>query len=129
MAGAGLHQLYFGDTTGKTFCLDEDVYSDDGSNIEVKVRTKEYYLSGPDAQDEIQRIFLYADDPQMARISISVDSGDYEALGSVTEHREPQKFDIWKKCFHFSIGIDEVSTNNIKIKGFNVHYEPQKEIR
>lgn len=125
---AGVHQLYFGTSTSKTFVFDNSIFSDDGNSIELKVRTKNFYLSGPDQLDEIQRVFLYADEPQAANFSISIDGGDYEYQGQIQETREPQKFDVWKQCYHFSLGLDEISTNNIKIKGFNVHYNPQTQI-
>ena len=130
MALQGLKQLYWGAENGRTYVYDSDTFSDkDGTAISVRVRTKEYYLSGPDVLDEIQRIYIYADEPQATNVSISLDGGDYEFLGTITETDEPQRFDIWKKCYHFSIGFDEISTNNIKIKGFNIIYEPQPEIR
>jgi len=128
MAIAGKRELYFGVSDGETFNFEEGTYTDDGTAIASRVRTKEYYLSGPDQLDEIQRIFVYSDEPQGGNISISLDGGDYEALGSIQEANFPEKFDIWKKCYHFSIGIDEVSSNNFVIKGWNVHYEPQEEI-
>ena len=125
---AGKRELFFGTTLGKTFNFEEGTYTDDGNAIAVRVRTKEYYLSGPDTLDEIQRVFIYADEPQGGDISISIDGGDYEFLGQAQKTTEPERFDIWKKCYHFSIGIDEISNNNIKMKGFNIIYEPQPEI-
>lgn len=128
MAIAGRRELYFGVSDGETFNLQEGLYTDDGSAISSRVRTKEYYLSGPDQQDEIQRLWVYADEPQGGNISISLDNDDYQYLGAMQETDFPQKFDIWKKCYHFSVGIDEKSSRNFIIKGFNIRYEPQIEI-
>ena len=131
MAGIiGLKQLYFGSDDGDTYVFNKEIFTDEDSIvIPIRIRTKEYYLSGPDQLDEIQRIFVYADEPQSTNVSISLDGGDYEYLGTITEIKEPQKFDIWKKCYHCSLGLDEISSSNIHIKGFNIHYEPQLEIR
>ena len=71
---------------------------------------------------------MYADQPQGGSISLSLDSGNYECLGQVQEYKTPERFDVYKKCYHFSIGVDEVSKRNFKIKGVNIHYEPQSEI-
>lgn len=128
MAIAGKRELYFGVSDGETFNFQEGLYTDDGTPIASRVRTKEYYLSSPDQIDEIQRIFAYADEPQGGNLSIALDSKDYEYLGSMQKISEPQKFDIWENCFHISVGIDEISSNNFKIKGFNIHYLPQSEI-
>lgn len=129
MAGIiGVKRLYFGASNGRTYNVKPDTFTDkDGSAIAVRIRSKEYYLSGPDKLDEIQRVFAFSDEPQTTNISISVDDGDYDYLGSI--QKEIQRFDIWKKCYHFSIGLDEISSNNIKIKGFNIHYVPQTELR
>ena len=129
MAIAGRRELYFGVSDGETFNFSEGTYTDDGTAIAIRIRTKEYYLSSPDKLDEIQRIFTYADEPQATNLSISLDSEDYESLGSLQQHRFPQRFDVWKKCYHLSIGLDEISSNNIKVKGFNITYEPSPEIR
>lgn len=121
---AGISQLYIGNDGSKAFVFDDSVFTDDGNNIETRIRTKEYYLSGPDKMDEIKYIYVYADVPQATNFSISLDGGDYEYLGQITATDEPQRFDIYKKCFHFSLGLDEMSGSNIQIKGFNVWYEP-----
>ena len=113
---------------GKTFNFEEGTFTDDGTPIAVRVRTKEYYLSSPDVLDEIQRVFIYADEPQGGDISISIDGGDYEFLGQAQKTTEPERFDVWKKCYFFSLGIDEISDNNIVFKGFNLHYESLPEV-
>ena len=40
---SGISQLYFGTSVGKTFAFNDSIYSDDGNNIAIKVRTKNYY--------------------------------------------------------------------------------------
>ena len=124
----GENQLYFGDSTGETFAIDNDTFTDDGVDIAVRIRTKNYYLSNPDKLDEIVRVFVYADTPQATTLSLSRDSGDYETFGSVQEKDYPQRFDVWKKCYHCSVGLDEISSYNISVKGFNIEYTPLKEI-
>jgi len=128
MAISGKRELYFGVDDGETFNFEEDTFTDDGTAIASRVRTKNYYLSGPNQIDEIQRVWVYADQPQGGNISISIDDGDYEYLGQVQEYQFPEKFDVWRKGFHFSLGIDEVSSGNFKVKGVNVMYEPQEEV-
>ena len=118
--------LFFGTTAGKTYKVDDSVYTDANTAIALKVRTKNYYLSGPNTIDEIQRLFFYSDEPQGTNISISLDDGVYEYLDSLQD--TIQKIDVWEKCYQFSFGLDEISSNNVKIKGFNVHYMPQFEI-
>lgn len=125
----GNQQLYFGVDDGETFAVDKDTFTDDGTAIAVRIRTKEYYLSNPDILDEIQRIFVYADEPQGINLSLSTDSDDYQYLGQTQKVATPQRFEVWKKGYHFSLGFDEVSSYNLQIKGFNIHYESQPEIR
>ena len=129
MSIAGRRELYFGTTVGKVFNFAQGTYTDDGTPITSRIRTKEYYLSGEEQIDEITRIFVYSQEPQGGSISISLDNGDYEVLGSMFEADIPERFDIWKKCYHFSLGVDEVSSSNFKIKGFVVKFVPQTEIR
>lgn len=124
----GKQQLFFGATNGETFRVDESTFSDDGNPIAIRVRTKDYYLSGQNRIDEVENIFVYADEPQATNVSIRVDKGNYEFLGSVQQGDEPERFDYWDKCYSFSIGFDEVSSNNVKLKGFNIIYSPQPEM-
>ncbi len=128
MAISGRRELFFGTSIGKTFNFSESDFSDDGTPINSRVRTKEYYLSGPDQVDEIKYIYAYSDEPQGGNISISIDGSEYEQLGSLQNADNPERFDVWKDCHHFSLGIDEVYSNNFRIKGFNTHYEVKPQI-
>ena len=122
----GLKQLYFGASDGQTYNIKDGTYKDkDETPIAIRIRTKNYYLSSPEIIDEIQQIFIFSDEPQATNVGISLDDGNYESLGSIQEKVE--KFDVYKKCYRISLGFDEVSSNNIKIKGFNIYYEPQSE--
>jgi len=122
----GLKRLYFGTTVGKTFNFREGLYTDDSTDICLRLRTKNYYPAGPGNRFEIQDIYVFSDEPQNATISISLDNKVYEVIGTV--QKTVERFPVWKKCYQFSLGIDEMSSNNIKIKGFLVTYNPLPEI-
>lgn len=128
MSIAGRRELFFGTTIGKTYNFEEGTYSDDGTAIALRVRTKQYSPLGVNNLIEIQRIFARADEPQGGYISFSLDGGDYEHLGQIWETKEPQRFDFWKECYTFRVGLDEVSSNNIIFKGFVVQYQPKTKI-
>ena len=122
----GNSQLFFGTSVGKTFKVDADIFTDNGTPIALRIKTKEYYLSGPNQIDEIERIYAYSDEPKAIVLTLSLDSGQYETIGSVQDI--VHKFDVWQKCYHFSLGLDDISSDNIKFKGFNIEYTPQTEI-
>jgi len=119
---AGISQLYFGTSVGKTYVFDDNVFSDDGNAIPLKVRTKEYYMQPLEEDHQIIEVNVFSDEPQGTNFSISLDGGDYDYQGQIQGDKNPNKFKIWKHCNHFSLGLDELSTKNIKIKGFIVYY-------
>lgn len=122
---SGTTQLYFGTTTGKAFVFDDDTFSDDGNDIALRIRTKEYYLPPIEEEHEIQDIYVFADEPQATNLSIAFDGGDYEYLGQITGKKsrgKEERFRVWDSGVHFSLGLDEISTRNILIRGFNVYY-------
>jgi len=121
----GTNQLLFGTTLGKTFAFDDNTFSDNGAAISLKVRTKEYYPSPIEKEKEIQEIYVFSDDPHGTNLSISLDGGDYEYKGQIQGEKsrgKQERFMIWKSGIHFSLALDEISTNNIKIKGFTIFY-------
>jgi len=120
---SGISQLYFGTSIGKTFAFNDDIFSDAGNAIALKVRTKEYYMQPIDEDHQIQEVNVFSDEPQGTNFSISLDGGDYEYQGQIQGDEDPNVFKIWNHCNHFSLGLDELSTNNLKIKGFVAYYE------
>jgi hypothetical protein len=119
---AGSSQLYFGTTVGKTFAFDNDTYSDDGNNIALRIRTKNYYPQPVDFSKQIKTVSIFSEEPQGTNFSISLDGGEYEYKGQIQGETDPDEFKIWKSATYFSLGLDEISTNNIKIKGFLLYY-------
>lgn len=128
MSIAGRKELYFGTSVGKTFNFSESDFSDDGTPIASRIRTKNYPLSGLDVLDDIQTIFAYSDEPQGGSVSLSIDNGDYETLGSLQDVDNPVRFDVYDGGYQASLGIDEISSSNFKIKGFTIQHEPRTEV-
>ncbi len=119
---AGSSQLYFGTSVGKTYAFDDSVFSDAGTAIAVKVRTKNYYVQPMDENHQLQEINVFSDEPQGTNLSVSLDGGDYDYKGQIQGDKNPNVFPIWKQFNHFSIGLDEISANNISVKGFVAYY-------
>ena len=117
----GIRQCYFGTTSGNTYVVQDGTYSDDGIDIPVRVKTKNYYLTPTNQMVKIEKIYVFSEEPLGSTVSISLDGGEYQSLGSIQE--EIQCFEIWDKCYYFSLALDEISSKNFKIKGFNVEYE------
>jgi len=118
--------LCFGTTVGKTFKVDPETFSDDSTAISMRIKTKGYYPSGPDIISYIQYLFIYADDPQETSVGLYLDNENYKPLGSIEE--SPQRMDIWDKGYKIALEFDEVSSVNVKLKGFDVFFEPQPEL-
>lgn len=120
---SGSNQLYFGTSVGRTYTFDDNVFSDDENPIALRVRTKNYYMQPIDEDHQIREVNVFSDEPQGTNFSISLDDGDYEYKGQIQGDEDPNVFKVWKSCNHFSLGLDELSTNNISIKGFCIYYD------
>ena len=107
---------------GKTYRFKEDEFSDDGSAIALRVRTKDYYVQPIDEDHQLQEVAILSDEPQATNFSISIDNGDYEYKGQIYGDEEPNEFNVWKRFNRVSFGLDEISTHNIKIKGIVMYY-------
>jgi len=119
---SGLSQLYFGTSVGKTFAFEEGLYSDDGNAIALRVRTKDYYVQPIDETHQLHEVNVFSDEPQGANFSISIDGGDYEYKGQIQGDEDPNVFKVWKSFNKVSFGLDEISSNNISVKGFAIYY-------
>jgi len=119
---AGSSQLYFASDNGKTYAFENGVYSDDGTNIALRIRTKNYYPQPVDLSKQVRSVSVFSEEPQGANFSISLDGGEYEYKGQLQGEGDPDKFKVWKSATYFSLGLDEISTNNIIIKGFILYY-------
>jgi len=119
---SGISSLYFGTSVGKTYVFDDNIFSDDGNAIALKIRTKEYYMQPIDEDHQLQEVNVFSDEPQGTNFSISLDGGDYEYKGQIQGDEDPNVFKIWKSFNKVSFGLDELSTNNVKIKGLVLYY-------
>jgi hypothetical protein len=118
----GTSILCIGTSVGKTFAFQDGLYSDDGNAIAVRVKTKNYYPQPVDLDKQLQYVAIFSDQPQGANFSVSLDDGDYDFRGQIQGDKDPNEFKIWRSAKKCSFGLDEVSTNNIQIKGFLIYY-------
>ena len=126
----GKEYLFFGNDSGETFRFDSSVYTDNGSAVPMRIKTKYYSFDDIGTRRLYRYIQIFGDFPNGALASYSIQDErgrqDYEAAGQITN--ENQRIDIYEKGNALSLGFDIYSAHRAELNGFKIFYKDTKEI-
>lgn len=125
----GKQSLYFGDDSGKTFNFDDDIHTDNGSAIAMRVKTKYYSFKDLGRVDLLKNIKVFGDFPNGLLVSLSIRKQDNKSEYVILKNllNEIETVEAYEKGNAFSLGLDEYSPDKVEINGFIFNYKRTKD--